>query len=545
MLPNARNNTRQVKRLIYSKLNDDKYDDNAASAETVRAAEAKNKKLHNLREMFTHTNTFVTSRIDTRASTINAANVDKTTPDNLPRRQRNMRASAGHKGYIYPFITETITDPKKLSALSALSASEVRVHVCIFRIYNDIGQVAPFTQFKLQRSKNDHELHFPEFKFISSSSSSSSSARASDCREQADKIVGSLFPDNVDNIEFMGAYECGDDDRADDNKHGAACYFIYEDVSTPATYDTASHTAMQCQKNTDVWWWACSYEIFNRVRVLNHPIHYSVIQLFDSAPTIMFLYDDKTGHVIEIPHVLYSGITEGGSVDETVSLGPRKLTDNSFMDAVAGSDTMTDKRSHLMFGSQFYFYELDDVFRNACYAYHDKKDKYVKMREAFIFRYVVFLGVTYVTLFDTDNTTTHPPFDSCSKYKNVEWCAEGFNSAYHGNYGGGRGDACPPSDPHRAMGVRGGGRMSPSNPSSKEGCGEPLVPRALVAPRGGGVGTAGHDKKWTRSLDPIFCVCDNERIVLLSYYAIDMDTVPETPPILSTSTTTDAQYVIL
>ena len=138
-----------------------------------------------------------------------------------------------------------------------------------------------------------------------------------------------------------------------------------------------------------------------------------------------------------------------------------------------------------MYGSQFYFHELDDVFRNACYAYHDKKDKYVKMREAFLFRYVVFLGVTYVTLFDTDHTTTHTPFDSCSKYKNVDWCAEGFNSAYHGKYSG------------------------------------------------------------DRSLDPVFCVCDNERIVLLSHYAIDMDTVPETPPILSTSITTDAQYVIL
>ena len=490
MLPNARNNTRQVKRLIYSKLNDDTYhhndndDDNASSNEAVSAAEAKNK-LRNLREMFTHTNTFVTSRIDTRRSTINA---DKNVPDNLPRRQRNRRASAGHKGYIYPFITETITGSENLSKLSALSASEVRVHVCVFRIYNDIGQVAPFTQFKLQRSKTDHELHFPEFKF----KFISGGARATSCRDQADKFVGSLFPDNVDNIEFRGAYECGDADADADD--GATCYFIYEDVSTPTAYDTASHTAMQCQKNTDIWWWACSYEIFNRVKVINHPIHYSVIRLFDSAPTIMFLYDDKTGHVIEIPHVLYSGITEGGSVDETVSLGPRKLMDNTFTNSVV-ANTAADKRSHLMYGSQFYFYELDDVFRNACYAYHDKKDKYVKMREAFLFRYVVFLGVTYVTLFDTDNTTTHTPFDSCSKYKNVEWCAEGFNSAYHGKYGG-------------------GGTIGPT--------------------------------KLTQTLDPVFCVCDNERIVLLSHYAMDMDTVPETRPILSTTTmTTDAQYVIL
>jgi hypothetical protein len=433
MLPNARNNTRQVKRLIYSKLNDDTYDDNASSTEAVR--DAKNKKLRNLREMFTHTNTFVNSRIDTRRSTINA-DKNQNTPDNLPRRQRNRRASAGHKGYIYPFITETIMDPENLSALSALSTSsalEVRVHVCIFRIYNDIGQVAPFTQFKLQRSKTDHELHFPEFKFISGDAhkkqpQNGGSARSTACREQADKFVGSLFPDNVDNIEFRGAYECGDDDDRNNNdnndkKHGAACYFIYEDVSTPTTYDTASHTPtpMQCQKNTDVWWWACSYEIFNRAKVLDHPIHYSVLQLFDSAPTIMFLYDDKTGHIIEIPHVLYSGITEGGSVDETVSLGPRKLTDNSFTNAGAGSNTVTDKRTHLMYGSQFYFYELDNVFRNACYAYHDKKDKYVKMREAFLFRYVVFLGVTYVTLFDTDHTTTHTPFDSFSKSRQVWW----------------------------------------------------------------------------------------------------------------------------
>lgn len=494
MLPNARNNTHQVKRLMYSKLNDDTYDDNVSAV-----SEAKNKKLRNLREMFTHTNTFVNSRIDTRHSTIN---VDKNTPDNPPRRQRNRRASAGNKGYIYPFITETIKDPENLSELSALSAAEVRVHVCIFRIYNDNGQVAPFTQFKLQQSKTDHELHFPEFKFISGDvhkkQPQSGGARAIACREQTDKFVGRLFPDNVDNIEFRGAYECGDDDADDDNnnkKHGAACYFIYEDVSTPTTYDSASRTEMRCQKNTDVWWWACSYEIFNRVGVLKHPIHSSVIQLFDSAPTIMFLYNDKTGHIIEIPHVLYSGITEGGSVDEMVSLGPRKITDNSFTDAGDGSNT-ADK-PHLIYGSQFYFYELDNVFRNACYAYHDKKDKYVKMREAFLFRYVVFLGVTYVTLFDTDNTTTHTPFNSCNKYKNVEWCAEGFNSAYHGKYG-----------------VSGGGGGS----------------------SGGGVGTVG-SIKLARSLDPVFCVCDNERIVLLSYYAMDMDTVPETPPILSASTT--------
>ena len=38
-----------------------------------------------------------------------------------------------------------------------------------------------------------------------------------------------------------------------------------------------------------------------------------------------------------------------------------------------------------------------------------------------------------------------------------------------------------------AEGLRGGGHTSPSNPSSKEGCGEPLVPRALVAPLKEGV----------------------------------------------------------
>ena len=42
MLPNARNNTRQVKRLIYSKLNDDSRDDNASFNEAVSADEAKN-----------------------------------------------------------------------------------------------------------------------------------------------------------------------------------------------------------------------------------------------------------------------------------------------------------------------------------------------------------------------------------------------------------------------------------------------------------------------------------------------------------------------
>ena len=127
-----------------------------------------------------------------------------------------------------------------------------------------------------------------------------------------------------------------------------------------------------------------------------------------------------------------------------------------------------------MYGSQYYFHELNNAFRSACYTYDPKKNKYTKRSDSYLFRYVVFLGITQVTIMDTDNTTMHKSIDSLVSHQNTTWCSEGYNSIYHGRYD-----------------------------------------------------ILKHRNENFKFLEPVFCVCDNDRIITLSYHKVDASTVPK------------------
>jgi len=254
-----------------------------------------------------------------------------------------------------------------------------------------------------------------------------------------------------------------------DNLSDPTFYIIYEEMVDDKQYEKLLHEPVQIGTSNDKWWWACSYEIFNLKRVLFHSVHSIVLHLFVSTPVIMFLYNSETGHIIEAPHVLYGGISEGSTLDEMLLLGPRKVLDDR-----ATNISVKDKNEHRMYGSQYYFHELDNAFRTACYTYDVKKNKYVKRSNSYMFRYVVFLGITRVAIMDTDNTTTHKSIDSLAGHTNTTWCSDGYNSIYHGRYD-----------------------------------------------------ITRHRNENFKFLVPVFCVCDINRIITLSYHKVDETTVPK------------------
>jgi hypothetical protein len=222
----------------------------------------------------------------------------------------------------------------------------------------------------------------------------------------------------------------------------------------------------------DEWWWVCVHEIMNRNKILSLDIHATVIDLFEHIPSAMFLYDSASGYIMETPHVLYSGITEGSSLAEMALLGPRKLIDNTFFQNETGGAGV-DVNERRMYGSQYYLYEYETVFRGACYSYIYDKNRYVKRVDPHIFRHAVFLGTTSTTIFDTDNTTTNASIADVQDYANTSWCStNGYKSAHHGKYD---------LSTNKRLGV---------------------------------------------GLDPVFCVCNNERIVQLGYYKINAKSVP-------------------
>ena len=463
MLPNSRNNSLQVKRMMYSKVKE-------ISKDTIAD---ETKKINELREIFTHSKTFVSSRTNTNTRTrTNDTILNKSNNKTLGTPGMETNVGVNTYEYIYPFITETISPNIDETAFN--ENQQYTINVCVYRVLDSARLTTPFLQFKLQKLPHSNELTFPSFRYTRKRPHPRdpiAATAASSCRTRADDAVAGWFHTNVEHIEFRGMYklEGGSDSDSVNFNASSSVYLIYEEVVDKTQYDKLLHEPVPLSTSDDAWWWACCYEIFNHKRILFHVIHSSVLQLFESAPTIMFLYDSETGYILEAPHVLYSGITEGSTLEEMALLGPRKLMDNPTTDI-----SIKDKNEHRMYGTQFYFHELDNAFRSACYTYDPKKNKYAKRLESYLFRYVVFLGITHVTIMDTDNTTMHKSIDSLVSHQNTTWCSEGYNSIYHGRYD-----------------------------------------------------ILKHRNENFKFLEPVFCVCDNDRIITLSYHKVDASTVPK------------------
>ena len=431
MLPNTKNNSDQVNRMFYSKVKVD---------HAIKNAKNDAKKLQELKDLFSqHSNHFIFS---------NVVNRDLSQPqlDDIKK------ASSSHKKYVYPFILDAGDDDTAANGNGNGREPSNAHHICVFRVFDSNEQSEPFLQFKLQQSQagGSTALRFPTFEYA--------------YKPASDQAINKLFPEaaNKNNIKFR----CTRTDPVT-----GKLYAIYEDTEMGSKTSTKPDTA------NDEWWWGCVHEIMNRNKILSIDVHATVVELFEHVPSIMFLYDANTGDKMETPHILYSGITEGSSVDEMVLIGPRKLTDNTFSND-ANSLSAIDPNDRRIYGSQYYLYEYENVFRSACYTTHDAtiKAEYVKRVDSpHVFRYAVFLGNTSASVFDTNNTTTNPSMDGFREYFNTSWQSKGCNSIHHGEY---------------------------------------VIP--------------AHKRIRSKSsrILPVFCVCNIERIVKLSHYRINPKSVP-------------------
>ena len=361
--------------------------------------------------------------------------------DDSDRSENNSRLSAniydteqyihtiGNKiEYIYPFIDEL---SKIIPSNTFTPNKKYNINVCVYRIFNNRGNAVPFLQFKLLKRKSSNDMTFPSFVYETNKSSVSSETEIDNvCLTRGNDAITRWFKVYADNIKFKGFINTHNvnSDTTDD---ATTCYLIYEEIITNDRYKTMLQTELKNIRSTENWWWACTYEIFNKGMVLTHPVCSIVRELFRTTPVIMFLYDNN-GFTYETPTVLYTGITEGSSLEEIRLLGPRKSTDdNNIINQNLAHRNVNENR---MYGTQYYFYELEDVFRYACYAYDNSKHKYKKIPDPHIFRYVVFLGTTKVTMFDTDNTTTHVSINGVNTFHDTKWTTKGYESIFHGRY---------------------------------------------------------------------------------------------------------------
>lgn len=319
--------------------------------------------------------------------------------------------------YIYPFIDKL---SKGIPSDAFTPNKSYDINVCVYRVFNEGGNTTPFLQFKLLKRNSAKEMTLPTFKFESSDTDQT-------CLKRGDDSIMRWFKVHANDIKFKGFIKTSDV-TADDT---TACYLIYEETITKERYKMLLQTELKNMKSNENWWWACSHEIFNKGMVLIFPVSSVVRGLFTSYPLIMFLAD-KNGFTHETPTILYTGYTEGSSLQEIRLLGPRKLTDDN---NIANPNTIRrNVNENRMYGTQYYFYELDDVYRTACYTYDSSKHKYKKLSDPHIFRYAVFLGITKVILFDTDNTTTHVSINGVNAFHDTKWTIEGFESIFHGKY---------------------------------------------------------------------------------------------------------------
>jgi len=324
--------------------------------------------------------------------------------------------------YVYPFANGL---SKTIPSNTFTPNKVYEINVCVYRIFHERDNAIPFLQFKLLKRSSSTEMTFPSFKFERNETGGDHA-----CLTRGSEAIMRWFKAYANDIKFKGFVKISDT-AAIDAIESTSCYLIYEETLTKERYKTHLQTELKVLKSSENWWWVCSHEIFNKGLVLTYPVSHVIRELFVAYPSIMFLID-KNGFTYETPTVLYTGYTEGSSLEEIRLLGPRKLTDDNNSGNL--NVTRRDLNENRMYGTQYYFYEYDDVFRNACYTYNGSKHKYIKTPDPHIFRYVVFLGTTKVILFDTDNTTTHVSINGANIFHDTKWHLEGYESIFHGKY---------------------------------------------------------------------------------------------------------------
>ena len=416
MLPNTRAAIKSIApltRRFETNREEEEEEQQQQQTNSTTTLGAKKHKLKEYRDMYLNSHTHSFDELEHKNSRSSANIYD--TEEYIHHAVGNTSAE-----YAYPFIDEL---SKTIPSNTFTHNKPYDVNVCVYRIFNSGGNTIPFLQFKLLKRNSAKEMTFPTFKYERMSNGSDSSEPDKACLSRGNDAIARWFKMHSNDIKFKGFVTIGDD--------ASSCYLVYEETITKERYKTLLQTELKNIKTTENWWWACTDEIFNKGMILTHPVCSIVRGLFTTKPSIMFLYD-KSGFTYETPTILYTGFTEGGSLEELRLLGPRKLTDdNNITNPNIPHRNVNENR---MYGAQYYFYEFNDVFRNACYTYDIAKHKYKKIPEPHLFRYAVFLGITKVTIFDTDNTTTHVSINGAHAYHDTKWAMEGFESIFHGKY---------------------------------------------------------------------------------------------------------------
>lgn len=408
MLPNTRGAIQNIATLTSHSNSSENREEYEQQQDLYRATLETNKyKLKEYRDMYLNAHTHSFDATESRSSNNGRTSV------NIYDTDQYIHTDMGTE-YTHPFIDKL---SKTIPTNAFKSNKPYDVNVCVYRIFNSGGNTIPFLQFKLLKRTSAKEMTFPTFKY------KRMDGDADVCLSQGNNAITRWFKIHSKDITFKGFINTGDD--------ATACYLVYEETITKERYKTLIQTELKNIKSTENWWWVCTDEIFNKGMVLTHPVDSIVKGLLTMTPGIMFLYN-KNGFIYETPTILYTGFTEGSSLEEIRLLGPRKLTDDN--NITNPNINHINVNEHRMYGAQYYFYEFDHVFRNACYAYDIAKHKYKKLPEPHIFRYAVFLGITKVTLFDTDNTTTHVSINGARAFRETKWSMDGYESIFHGKY---------------------------------------------------------------------------------------------------------------
>jgi len=415
MLPNTNTAIKNIKALSRRTYSENQEEEESGREEV---GSTNNKfKLKEYRDMYLNART-QSQLFDDERSNSNS-NSNSRMSENIYDTEDYTRNTFG-KRLEYPFVNNL---PNVIPSNSFAVNTSYDINVCVYRIFNDGRGTEgknPFLQFKLLKRNSANEMIFPTFKY---ERIDDGSVNDKICMARGNAAVMRWFKVHEKDIKFKGFIKTGD---------GTSDYYlIYEETISKDRYKTLLQNELRNMTLTENWWWACVDEIFNKSMLLVYPVSSLVIELFTSNPAIMFLYDSNR-FIYETPIVLYTGFTEGSSLEEIRLLGPRKLTDDNNIENP--NITRRNVNENRMYGTQYYFYELDGAFQDACYTYDNVKHKYKKIYNPHMFRYVVFLGITKVTMFDTDNTTTNASIDGANTFHDTKWPMEGYDSIFHGKY---------------------------------------------------------------------------------------------------------------
>ena len=255
------------------------------------------------------------------SDTENVTNIDNDTYDYITSLSR-INTEAVDK-YSYFFIDNEIdynlNENEELFNNDNENVPNLVFELVVYRI-NTLEDI-PFLEFLLYYDKSYGKCIFPRHKRQS----------RTQLKQQFDNIMDRLF---TTKFRYKGFIH--------DKEHNT-CYVFYEKY-----FDLTYKAHLVLLEQQTNWLWVCSTEIINDRQYLNIPIDYSVVNMFERYPQIMFLQENFQN--IELPLILYSG--SHFSYTENISKFGLKR------------EPITSR-----YGPFYYFTNFSNSLRWACYNY--------------------------------------------------------------------------------------------------------------------------------------------------------------------------------